>query len=504
MTADRYQAAHAATFSHAPDEGQLADFVAQFYGDPYGFVVGCYPWGEPGPLEKYQGPDAWQREVLEEIGREVRARGFDGEDAVQAIREAVASGHGIGKSTLVAWLIDWMMSTRPYAKGTVTANTVTQLETKTWPEIRHWTELCVTGHWFDIGTGYLRHKLHPKKWFCEAQTCKEENSEAFQGQHNIGSTSFYVFDEASAIPDKIWEVAEGGLTDGEPMIFAFGNPTRNTGKFFRVCFGSDQERWLHRSIDSRLCKIPNKKQIDEWLQDYGEDSDFFRVRVRGLPPAAGELQFIDTTRIREAMARQVEVLDNEPLIAGFDVSGGGAAWNVIRFRRGLDGCSRPPIRIPGEKGRDRNVLVGVAAEVLSDQRPDRKVAMMFVDSAFGAAIVERLRTLGHRNVQEVSFGAESPDPHQANFRAFMWNKTKDWLQHGALPKEEKLETDLNGPGYHINRSNKLVIESKAEMIKRGVASPDDGDALVLTFARPVAPVAQRRQERRSAPMSPWT
>jgi hypothetical protein len=168
------------------------------------------------------------------------------------------------------------------------------------------------------------------------------------------------------------------------------NPTRNSGKFYRITFGNESHRWHHRSIDSRRAARSNKAQIAEWISDYGIDSDFVRVRVLGLPPAASELQFIDFSRVQEARQRTVETLPDEPLIAGFDVSGGGAAWNVIRFRRGLDGRSLPPIRIPGEKGRDRSVLIGVAAEILRESTAEKKVAAMFVDSAFGAPIAERL------------------------------------------------------------------------------------------------------------------
>ena len=106
---------------------------------------------------------------------------------------------------------------------------------------------------------------------------------------------------------------------------------------------------------------------------------------------------------------------------------------------------------------------------------------------FGAAIVERLKVLGYKNVQEVNFGGASPDPHQLNMRALMWNATKDWLLKGAIDKnDERLAIDLASAGYHINRSGKLVIEGKEELVKRLGHSPDDADALVLTFARPVA------------------
>lgn len=473
---------------------ELAKALADYYGDPLGFVLCAFPWGK-GSLAGYDGPDTWQAEFLEDVGRQVRERGFDGMNAVAPIRMTTASGHGIGKSVLSAWLFWWVMSTRPHSQITVTANTFPQLQTKTWAAIQNWGALNLVSHWFEIGGQRAYHKNHKSTWFGSAQTCREENSEAFAGQHAATSSSVYLFDEASAVPDKIFEVAEGGLTDGEPMEFLFGNPTRSSGKFYRATFGAERERWVTRSIDSRTCRFTNKAQIAEWIEDYGEDSDFARVRILGLPPNASELQFIDLERIRKAQGRIVNPLPDEPLIAGFDVSGGGSAWNVIRFRRGQDGASIPAIRVTGEKGRDRAVLIGVCAELLKDQRPEKKIAAMFVDSAFGSPIVERLHSLGFKNVHEVSFGGDSPDIHQANMRAYMWNKAKDWLLTGSIPKDQEqgkkddIGWQLGIPGYHINKSNKLVLEPKEKIVARGEASPDDADALCLTFAQSVAPQA---------------
>jgi len=246
---------------------ELARIIGDTYDDPLAFVQLAYSWDEPGELAGFSGPDRWQREFLEDLGREVRTRGFDGVHAVAPIRMATASGHGIGKSTLVAWIVNWIMSTRPHCQGTVTANTYTQLETKTWAAIQKWGRLSITSPWFVITGSRMYHRDYQETWFCSAQSCREENSEAFAGQHAVTSTSFYLFDEASAIPDRIFEVAEGGLTDGEPMIFLFGNPTRNTGKFYRCSYGSEQDRWKVRSIDSRQCALPNQSQIAEWLQD---------------------------------------------------------------------------------------------------------------------------------------------------------------------------------------------------------------------------------------------
>jgi hypothetical protein len=129
---------------------------------------------------------------------------------------------------------------------------------------------------------------------------------------------------------------------------------------------------------------------------------------------------------------------------------------------------------------------------------------MFVDSAFGAPIVERLRALGYENVHEITFGAPSPDTHQANLRAYMWNRMKDWLLQGAIPDDERFASQLAAPGYHINPRSKLVIESKADMVKRGEASPDDGDALALTFGRPVAPPEMSRPRPRQIPRGEYS
>jgi hypothetical protein len=474
---------------------ELATEVAKYYADPEGFVLAMYPWGEPGPLKEYAGPDKWQRAFLKGIGEEVKRNGFDGLKPVAPLRRAVSSGHGIGKSTMAAWLVDWIMSTRPYAQGTITANTFSQLETKTWASVKRWTALCLTSHWFVVNDNRMHHRDHKDSWACAPASCKEENSEAFAGQHAANSTSFYIFDEDSAVADRIHEVSEGGLTDGEPMVFRFGNPTRNSGSFHEACFGNMRDRWTATVVDSRDSSLTNKAQLEEWIKDYGEDSDFVRVRVRGLPPRASELQFIDQDRVWNAQQRlQPTVFGDDPLIVGVDVSDGGGAWNVIRFRRGADGRSIPPVRIPGQVVRnDRSALLAKLADILNGGYDGAKVAVMFIDSAFGAPYVERLQSMGHRNVVEVRFGSESPDRHQANLRAHMWAKLKDWLLIGAIDqKDARLEADLTGPGYHINRQDKLVLESKEDMAKRGVASPDDGDALALTFAMPIRVQAKNK------------
>ncbi len=473
----------------------LGSEVGRFYHDPLGFVKFAYPWGEKGVLEHFTGPDQWQAEFLTQLGEETRKRNFDGLNAVAPIRMSRSSGHGIGKSTLCAWLVDWIMSTRPHSQGTITANTFKQLETKTWAQVQRWTNLCITSRWFIVTAERMCHRGSPADWFCSPVTCHEKNSEAFQGQHAVTATSFYVFDEASAVPDKIFEAADGGLTDGEPMTFAFGNATRSSGRFHRINFGSERGRWNAASIDSRLAQYSNKELIAEWVQDYGEDSDFVRVRVRGLPPSASDLQYISQTLVWDAQQRTPAHFDDDPLVLGLDIARGGAANTVFRFRRGLDAASIPPIRLSGEESRDSMRVATVLTDILDREYDGVKVTAAFVDSGFGGPIVDRCRQLGYRQVHEVSFGGKPPDIHFLNMRSWMWSKTRDFLARGSIdPKDSRLEIDLTGPGYEQDKQDKLFLESKEKMQKRGLDSPDDGDALALTFAQSVAPIRQVAKE----------
>jgi hypothetical protein len=334
-------------------------------------------------------------------------------------------------------------------------------------------------------------------WFCSRQTCREENSESFAGQHAANSTSFYLFDEASAVPDQIWEVAEGGLTDGEPMVFVFGNPTRSSGKFHRVCFGSERGRWITRCVDSRDCRFTNKDLIAQWVEDYGEDSDFVRVRVRGLCPSASDLQFIDSARVYAAQKRQPVSFPDDPLIVGVDVARGGGANTVFRFRRGLDAASLPPVRLTGEESRDSMRVASVLLDIMDREYAGVKPKVAFVDSGFGGPIVDRCRQLGYDNVIEVQFGGACPDPrHFANMRSWMWSKAKDWLQRGSIDDDTALEVDLCAPGYKHDKQDRILLEAKDDMMKRGLDSPDNADALALTFAQPVAPLTESEQQYR--------
>lgn len=469
----------------------LAADIGGFTHDPLRFVLYAFPWGR-GELADFHGPDVWQRDVLCLVRDRLKAGAASQDAFKEAIQIAVSSGHGIGKSALVAWIILWAMSTCPDTKGVVTANTENQLRTKTWAELAKWHRLCICGHWFDCTATALIAKEpgHEKTWRVDSIAWSERNTEAFAGLHNKGRRVLIVFDEASAIPDVIWEVSEGALTDEDTEIIwcAFGNPTRNSGRF-RECFGKFRHRWQTRKIDSRTAKMTSKPQIATWVADYGEDSDFVKVRVRGEFPSAGSAQFIPADLAQAARGRRIDVqaYQHAPKVMGLDVARKGDDCSVLTKRQGLF-CA--PQRV--WRGLDLMSLCGAVAQEMRAWEPDA----VFIDGVgVGAGVVDRLRELGF-TVTDAQAGARAIDARKyANRRAEMWGKMREWLASGGIPEDQELFDDLTGLEYGFTSSEALLLEKKDDMKKRGLSSPDRADSLALTFFAPVAPRQVRREGR---------
>jgi len=498
--------------------------LARCYADPLRFVLWAFPWGETPetsvvrlkepwskkyPRFKY-GPDAWACELLEDIGKEVRVRKFDGAHAVEPLRYAIASGHGIGKSCITAWLVCWILATRPGCKGVVTANTANQLETKTWAEIRKWLKRSLVADMFEIKATSIESKESPESWRVDALTCKEENAESFAGLHAASSTPFYIFDEASAIPEAVYEVAEGGLTDGEPMMFLFGNPTRSSGTF-HACFNNYKKKayWNLRNIDSRTVEITNKEQIEKWRQEYGEDSDFFRVRVRGEFPSVSSMQFIPTDAAEEATVRRLDHNTATAAIIGVDVARFGDDDSVIYTRIGKGYL--PIKRFHGLSTTDLVAKVKVHFESVKKLGFPADRIYIFVDEGgVGGGPKDMLRDDGYP-VRGVQFGEKADDSQTySRKREEMWGRMKQWLNDGGtIPNDRDLVEDLIAPEYDILPGGQVKLETKKEMKKRGLRSPDAADALALTFAFkieeyvPLGELKMRRQNTSRRDFDPF-
>ena len=465
----------------------LLAWLADCNKDPLAFVLGAFPWGEPQTsLEHFSGPEAWQREILGDIAKGLLTPN-------KAIQLARASGHGIGKSACVAWIILWAFTTAPDTRGVVTANTETQLKTKTWAELGKWYNLFIGREYFTLTATALLAKdaTRERTWRVDLVAWSEKNTEAFAGLHNKGKRLFLIMDEGSAIADIIYEVAEGALTDADTEILwlIFGNPTRNTGRF-KECFpgGRFAKFWSAKQIDSREVSITNKDQIDKWIEAYGEDSDFIRIRVKGAFPRVGEMEFISAYDVEQAMTRDVQITRSDPLAQGVDVARYGAAESVIAFRKGRDGRT-----VPWQFFRGLST-VELAQKAFSAHEQYRSDGLFVDGGGVGGGVVDNLRHM-HIHCFDVQFGAKddvggfttgNDGEKYANKRAAMWGAMRAWLKTGAIPIDQELKAQLVGPTYTLNIRGEIQLESKEEMMRRGVPSPDRADALALTFAYPLA------------------
>lgn len=456
---------------------ELFEALGALTHDPLAFVYFAYPWGEPGtPLEDMEGPDEWQIQILKDIGEQLKK----GKDLQTAIQEAVASGHGIGKSALISWLIHFAIATHENTRGVVTANTEGQLRTKTWPELSKWHNMFIAKDLFTYTATaiFSSDKDYEKTWRIDAIPWSKNSPESFAGLHNQGNRILVLFDEASAIDDVIWEVTEGALTDANTEIIwcAFGNPTRNSGRF-RECFRKYRKFWNTYQIDSRTVKISNKAKIEEWLEAYGEDSDFFKVRVRGVFPSASDLQFI-STEIADKAQKQVYKLgqfEHLPVIIGVDPAWTGSDSLEIVMRQGYYMKSLASIPKNDDDWR--------MAQLIAQFEDEYKADAVFIDMGYGTGIYSIGKQLG-RKWRLIEFGGKSNDPVYLNMRAYMWGQMKEWLREGGSipPNDQALYDDIVGPEAIIDKNGRIQLESKKDMKDRGLPSPNKGDALALTFA----------------------
>lgn len=471
----------------------MASFIAGFYADPLGFVLAAYPWGQatlpdgsPNPLAKYKGPLQWQREELTALGEHIRENIRREELELKPLvwRSAYATGHDVGKSAFAAWIMHFCMSTRIDTRGVVTASTKFQLEDKTWPELGKWTNLLINKHWFRWSASAFTFAAYPedkqKNYRIAAATVSEENTEAFAGLHNNDKTVLVLFDEASGVVGKVWEVAEGALLDGEAFFFALGNPTQPDGEF-ADCFDKHADLYHHRQIDSRDVGLANIEALNALAKKYGEESDEFKVRVRGMFPSQSYSGFISLAAIDDAIKRETVVYDKDAaLIMAVDVAHYGPDETVIGFRQGWDARSIPIVRL-----RHLSVpqVADRVAKIYDAKRPD---GLVIECVGIGVGVCDILKDRGYR-VHRAYPGAPVEKDY-VNNRALWYSLLRDWIyEHGALPELDDLRTQLKDIQYFIQRtSGKTLLESKEDMKKRGLSSPDIADMLMLTFAVRVA------------------
>ena len=457
--------------------------------NPLAFVMFAYPWGVKGtPLEHFTGPRKWQREVLTNMAEHIKANG--GKVDFDVLRLAVSSGRGIGKSALVSWITDWMLSTRIGSTTIISANSESQLRSITWAELTKWLAMSINSHWFEISAT----RLMPAKWLTElverdlkkgtrywgveGRLWSAENPDAYAGVHNFDGV-MVIFDEASGIDDSIWAVTSGFFTENTPNRFwlAFSNPRRNTGYFYEA-FNSKRDFWKSKIVDARAVEGTDKQVYEQIIAEYGPESAQAHVEVYGMFPNAGDDQFIPADVVDAAMKREKYKDLSAPIIIGVDPARFGADATVIAVRQGRD-----IVNISRYRGDDTMTVVGHVIEAIEEYKP---TLVVIDEGGLGAGIVDRLKEQRYK-IKGVNFGNKAKNPIMyGNMRAQMWGEMREWLKSASIPSDRFLKTDLISPMMKPDSRGTIFLESKKEMKSRGLASPDAADAICVTFAFPVA------------------
>lgn len=418
-------------------------------------------------------PDEWQIELLTQV-------------ALRTRRIAVRSGHGVGKSTVLAWAIIWHILTKYPQKTVATAPTSTQLFDALAAETKSWIQLLppLLREKLNVTTDRITLVASPDASFVSFATSRAETPEALAGKHS--ENILLIGDEGSGIPEEVYEAAAGSMSGHNAVTVLAGNPVRGSGYFYN-CFHDAADLWYRIHVDARQCKRVAKDFVDQIARTYGELSNQFRVRVMGEFPLADEDTIIPRDLMESALERDVEAKNVVP-IWGLDVA------------RSLTGDASSLAKRKGnvllEKTKkymtdDLMKLVGWVKHEWDNTPTIKRPSHITIDSiGLGAGVADRLRELGLPavaiNVSETPPLNDVPGgPRYANLKAELWYKVLDWFlgRDVNLAADHEMGNQLVVVKKDYTSTGKNAVEGKKELKKRLKGkSPDRAEAFVLTFA----------------------
>ena len=419
-------------------------------------------------------PDEWQSEVMAAVAEQKRGI-------------SIRSGHGVGKTSCLSWLALWWIAVYYNAKVVITAPTSAQLHDALLPEAKSWLQQAPEGfrEMFTVRADRIELLSDPQRNFISARTSRAEKPDALQGVH--AEHVLLICDEASGVPEQVYEAAGGSMSAHHATMVLAGNPVRSTGYFYDT-FHKLAERWKTFHVSCEDTPRVSNEYIEECRLRYGEESNTYRVRVLGKFPRGDDDTVIPQELIVAAISRDVEPTKFGPTVWGVDVARFGADSSALCKRKG--NAITEPIRL--WRNLDTMQLTGaIKAEYDSAME---KPAEIFVDAiGLGAGVADRLRELELPSYAINVSESPAMGNHYLNLRAELWYKAKNWLEGRdvRLPGDDRLKAELATVRYNFTSSGRIKIESKADLKKRGIASPDSADAFVLTFASDAGTVMGR-------------
>lgn len=434
-----------------------ADFLGRYRDDPVAFstiVVGM----EPLP---------WQAEVMQAIASGER-------------RLSIRSGHGVGKSSCAAVLLLWYLLTRYPVKVLVTAPTASQLYDALMAEAkRRLKEMpSALSGLLDVTVDRIVLRSSPTEAFVSARTSSKEKPESLAGAHS--EFVMLIVDEASGVPEEVFEAAAGSMSGHNAVTLLLGNPVRGSGFFYKTHHQLVSDWWTRK-----VSCVNNPLVAEDFLTDmaarYGDASNAYRVRVLGEFPQADEDTLIPLHLIEAAITRDIAESPSAAVVWGVDCARYGSDRSALIKRRGATLVEK------GKTWRDKSTmeLSGIIMnEFESTPIIDRPTEICVDSIGIGAGVVDRLIELDLPargvNVAESS----SMNLKYLRLRDELWGRAREWFESRecVIPDDESMVAELSAPRFSFTSTGKIRIESKDEMRKRGIVSPDIADAFCLTFA----------------------
>lgn len=439
--------------------------------NPFEDMIQRYGVAEDGPglfVREILGatPEDYQDDLLRAVGRGER-------------KISVRSGHGTGKSTSLSWAMLWFVLFRFPCKVVVTAPTTAQLYDALFAELKRWVnELpAALKVLLEVKTDRLELIAAPSEAFISARTSRAEQPEALAGVHS--DNVLLVVDEASGVPEQVFEAASGSMSGHSATTILAGNPTRSSGTFFETHTRlSDHWLTLHWScVDSPRV---SKEFVEEMATRYGIDSNAYRIRVLGEFPLGDDDTIIPLHLAEAAVDRDVAISPSARPVWALDVARFGSDRTVLLRR-----TANVVTDIEAWQGLDLMATVGRVKAQFDALLPSQRPTEIMVDSiGLGSGVVDRMRELGMPvrgiNVSEApAFGGT-----YTNLRTELIFRVRGWLEQRSsrLPKNGALVAELTSIRYSFNSNGKVKAESKDDLRRRGLRSPDLADALFLSFA----------------------
>ena len=446
---------------------EISEFLERYYDNPVGFVEDVLQ----------VTPEPWQKDILNAFARGDR-------------KISIRSGHGVGKTAAASWLLLFHTMTRIPQKSVCTACTATQLYDSLFAEIKIWIERLpkVMREWLDYTSSRVVLKASPNESFIVARTARAEQPDALQGIHS--DHVLLIVDEAAAVAEPVYEAASSSMTSEHACMILLGNPTSTSGYFYET-FHRLSDDWTNFHVSCFDSSRSDKNYPIEMAAMYGEESNQYRTRVLGEWAKDDVDSWLSTELVAGAVLRDVEVNPDAEVVWGLDVARYGQDSSAL--------CKRKGNHIVEEIKTWRHIdLMELAGNILveyEETKDSEKPVEIMVDSiGLGAGVCDRLReeNIPARGVNV----SESPSSSKyLNLRAELWGKTKEWFEQRdvRIPDDRKLISELSVPRHSYSSRGKLKIESKEEIKRRGLSSPDLADALIMTMLNTGS----------GGPMMPW-